>query len=124
MIKKITWPILGLIAMTVLTTVQAATADGSPIDAQEWVQVALQAVMAFNVWATANLPQYTTMKSWVAVVIAVLTALVTFVIGGVDTPEIINLIIVGLAASGVVLTPGRVTTVIDGKTVPPSGNIV
>jgi hypothetical protein len=119
--KKFMWPVVGLVVMTILTTIQAATSDGSPIDSQEWVQVALQAVMAFNVWATANLPQYEKMKTYVAIAIAVLQGLVTFVIGGVDTPEIINLVITALAAAGVALTPQRVTTVVDGRTVPPGG---
>src|SRR5690349_6173252 len=98
--KKLIWPVLGLIVMTVLTTVQEASSD-SHIDAQEWVQVALQAIMAFNVWATANLPQYTKMKTYVAAVIAIVSALYTFIIGGISTQEIINLIITGLAALGV-----------------------
>jgi hypothetical protein len=105
--------------MAILTTVQAATLDGSGIDEQEWVQVGIQAVMAFNVWATANLPQYTKMKTYVAVTLAVLQLLYTVVIGGVSTAELINLIITALAAAGVTLTSQPVTTVINGRTVPP-----
>lgn len=103
--------------MAILTTVQASIADGSRIDAQEWVQVALGALMAFNVWATANLPGYESMKTYVAAAIAVVTALYTFVIGGVDMPEIINLIVIGLMALGVPMLRQPVTTVIDGRTV-------
>lgn len=121
--KKAMWPVLGLVAMAILTTVQAATADGSRIDEQEWVQVGIQAVMAFNVWATANLPQYTKMKTWVAVALAVLQALYTFVIGGVDNAEIINLVITALAAAGVAFTRQPITTVINGTTVPANGEV-
>lgn len=109
--------------MAALTTVQAATADGSAIDEQEWVQVAIQAVMAFNVWATANLPQYERMKTWVAVFLGVLQVLYTSVIGGIDTPEIINMVITALAVAGVVLTRQPVTTVINGTTVPANGEV-
>lgn len=116
--KKLIWPILGLVVMTILTTVKEASSD-SHIDAQEWVQVALQAIMAFNVWATANLPQYTKMKTYVAAVIAVVSLLYTVIIGGVSTQEIINLIITGLAALGVAATPQPVTTVIEGRTLTP-----
>lgn len=119
--KKLIWPVLGLIAMAILTTVQAATADGSTIDSQEWVQVAIQAVMVANVWATANLPQYGKMKTVVAVVLAVLQVFYTYVVGGVDTPEIVNMIITALAAAGVAFTPQKLTTVVDGKTIPPTG---
>ena len=116
--KKLIWPVLGLIVMAVLTTVQEASSD-SHIDAQEWVQVVLQAIMAFNVWATANLPQYTKMKTYVAAVIAVVSLLYTVIIGGVSTQEIINLIITGLAALGVAATPQPVTTVSNGRTITP-----
>jgi len=108
--------------MAVLTTIQQANADNS-ITASEWVQVALQALMAFNVWATANLPQYTRMKTWVAAAIAVVSLLVTLITGGLDTNEIINLVITGLAALGVAFTPQPVTTVINGTTVPANGEV-
>lgn len=116
--KKLLWPIVGLIVMAILTTVQSAMAD-SHIDAQEWTQVGLQALMAFNVWATANLPQYGRMKTYVAAAIAVTSALYTFIVGGVSSAEVINLIITGLAALGVAATPQPVTTVIEGQTVTP-----
>lgn len=118
--KKLIWPILGLVVMAILTTVQEAFAD-SQITAQEWVQVVLQALMAFNVWATANLPQYTRMKTYVAAAIAIVSALYTFIIGGISTQEIINLVITGLTALGVAATPQPITTVIEGRTVPADG---
>lgn len=121
--KKALWPLLGLLLMAGLTTVQAATADGSRIDEQEWVQVGIQAVMAFNVWATANLPQYTKMKTWVAVALGVLQVLYTTVVGGVDTAEIINMVITALAVAGVAFTRQPITTVINGTTVPANGEI-
>lgn len=116
--KKYVWPVLGLLVMAVLTAYQDAATD-QQVNAQEWVQVIIQAVMALNVWATANLPQYTRMKTVVAVVLVVLQGLYTFIIGGVDSPEIINLVISALAAVGVALTPQPVTTVQNGQTVPP-----
>lgn len=117
--KKLIWPVLGLIVMVVLTTVQAAMADNH-IDSQEWVQIVLQTIMAFNVWATANLPQYRHMKTFVAAVIAVASLLYTVIVGGVSMAEIINLIITFVAALGVSVTPQPVTNVINGQTVPPN----
>lgn len=121
--RKYYWPVIGTILMAVMTAFQEAFAD-SHVSAQEWVQVALGVLMAFNVWATANLPQYERMKTYVAAAIAALTALYTFVIGGVDLPEWLNLIVIVLAALGVAATPQRVTNVVDGTTVPPDGNAV
>jgi hypothetical protein len=116
--KKLIWPIVGLIVMSVLTTVQEAMADRT-ISAQEWVLVGLQAIMAFNVWATANLPGYERMKTYVAAVIVVAGFMHTAIIGGFDTPEIINMVILGLSALGVAITPQSVTTVIDGQVIQP-----
>jgi len=118
---KLIWPVFGVVLMAIMTTVQDAITD-QHIDAQEWVQVALGALMAFNVWATANLPQYEKMKSYVAISIAVVTGLYTFVIGGVSTAEVINLVIIALAAAGVVVVRQPVTTVVDGTTIQPKRN--
>lgn len=120
--KKLLWPILGLVVMAVLTTIQQVNADNE-ITASEWVMVALQALMAFNVWATANLPQYEKMKTYVAAAIVVVQLLVGFITDGLTTNEIVNLIIAALAALGVAFTPQPVTTVINGTTVPANGEV-
>lgn len=114
--------VIGVILMAVLTTVQDAFTD-QHIDAQEWVQVALGVLMAFNVWATANLPQYGSMKTYVAAAIAAMTALYTFVVGGVSISEWINLVVVVLVALGVAVVPQRVTTVVDGRTITPTAKV-
>lgn len=117
--KKVLWPVLGLVVMSILTTVQEAFSD-SRIDSQEWILVGLQALMAFNVWATANLPQYEKMKTYVAAAIVVLGALHTFIVGGVDSQEIINMAILGISALGVAFTPQKLTIVQNGRTIPPN----
>ena len=108
--------------MAVLTTVQQVNAD-NVITASEWVMVGLQALMAFNVWATANLPQYEKMKTYVAAAIVVLQLLVASITGGLTTNEIINLVIAFVAALGVAFTPQPITTVINGETVPANGEV-
>jgi hypothetical protein len=120
--KKLLWPILGTIAMAIFTTVQEAMTD-SHIDSQEWVLVGLGVLMAFNVWATANLPQYTKMKTYVAAAIVVAGALHTFIVGGVSMQEWVNMIVLALSALGVAFTPQPVTTVINGTTVPANGEV-
>jgi hypothetical protein len=114
--KKLIWPVLGTIVMAVLTVFQEATADNH-ITAQEWVQVLLGALMAFNVWATANLPGYDKMKTYVSAAIVVFGALYTYIVGGVSTGELINMAVLFLAAVGVAVTKQPVTTVINGSTV-------
>jgi hypothetical protein len=102
--RKLIWPILGTIVMAILTVFQEATADNH-ITAQEWVQVILGALMAFNVWATANLPGYTKMKTYVSAAIVVFGALYTYIVGGVSMQEWVNLVVLALAGLGVAATP-------------------
>lgn len=100
--------------MAILTVFQEASQDNH-ITAQEWVQVILGALMAFNVWATANLPGYDKMKTYVSAAIVVVGALYTYIVGGVSTGEIINMGVLLLAALGVAVTRQPVTTVINGQ---------
>lgn len=116
--KKLAVPIIGTILMAVLTTIQEAMND-RVITGQEWVLVILGALMAFNVWATANLPGYERMKTYVAAAIAVVGALHTFIVGGVDMPEIVNMIILALSALGVAAVNQPTTKVINGHVVTP-----
>lgn len=109
------WSLFGLIAMAILTTFQDAFTD-QRVDGQEWVQVAIGAVTAINVYLTANLPGYDKAKIWVTATLAALQSLYTFVVGGVDTPELINLAVVFLAGLGVVVTAQPITTVINNRT--------
>lgn len=119
MSPKLIWPVVGTIVMATLTTLQDALTD-EKVDAQEWVLVALGVLMAFNVWATANLPQYTKMKGAVAAAIAAVGALHTFIIGGVSTAEIVNMAVLALSAAGVLVARQPLTKVIDGQTIPPN----
>jgi hypothetical protein len=118
MTKKLIAPIIGTILMAVFTTVQEAMTDNR-IDSQEWVLVGLGVLMAFNVWATANLPQYERMKTYVATAIVIAGALHTFIVGGVSMQEWVNMIVLALSALGVAAIKQPITTVtIDGETVP------
>lgn len=117
--KKLIWPILGTVVMAVLTVFQEATQDNH-VTSQEWVQVILGALMAFNVYATANLPGYSRMKTYVSAAIVVVGALYTYIVGGVSTGEMINMAVLLLAAIGVAVTPQPTTTVINGSVVLPS----
>lgn len=105
---------LGLIAMALLTTFQDALSDRI-ITSQEYVQVAIQGVMAVNVYLAANLPGFERAKKYVAALIAGLQALYTLIPGGVDLTEGMNLGITILAALGVVLAPQPVTRTINGQ---------
>jgi phosphatidylserine synthase len=116
--KKLIWPVLATVAMAIFTVIQESMSDDR-IDNQEWVLVGLGGLMAFNVWATANLPQYTRMKTYVAAAIVVAGALHTFIVGGVSMQEWVNMLVLALGALGVAATPQPVTIVQNGRTVTP-----
>lgn len=105
----------GTVAMTVLLGFQTATSDGSVADGQELIQILIGVVTTGGVWAAANLPGATWIKTAVATVLAVLNVLVTAILGGVNTGEAVNMAIAALVALGVAVTASPVTTVIDGK---------
>jgi len=109
--------LLGVAAMAVMTTIVNALNGDSIIDSQESVQIAIQGVAAVNIYLTANLPGYENAKKYVMAVILVLQALYTFVIGGVDTTEWINLAITFLSALGVTFVPQPMTNVVRGEVV-------
>lgn len=109
--------LLGVVAMAILTTITNALGNDNIIDSQEAVQIAIQGVAAVNIYLTANLPGYENAKKYVMAIILVLQALYTFVIGGVDTTEWINLAITALSALGVMVVPQPETTVNHGVTV-------
>jgi hypothetical protein len=116
-VKAPVWlALVGTIAMVVLLGVQTATSDGSTTDGQEIVQIMIGAVTVFAVWAAANLPGYTWIKTAIAAVLALLNVLVTVILGGVGTGEIINMVIAVLVALGIPMVTTPITTVIDGRT--------
>ena len=105
----------GTVLMTVLLGFQSATSDGSVADGQELIQILIGVVTTGGVWASANLPGATWIKTAVAAVLAVLNILVTAILGGVNTGEIVNMAIAVLVALGVAVTASPVTTVINGQ---------
>lgn len=105
----------GTVLMTVLTGIQAATSDGSITDGQEVIQITIGVVTTFSVWAAANLPGATWIKTAVAAVLAALNVLVTAILGGVHTGEIVNMVIAVLVALGIAAVPSPVTTVVNGQ---------
>lgn len=102
-------PLVGAVAMAVITAfVNANNGDGL-ITAPEWVQIVIQAFSVVIVWLSANLTTWPKIKFAAMGVMAVLNGLVTVIDGGLTTLELANLAIAFLSALGVALTPGPVT---------------
>lgn len=88
-----------------LTVAYAALSGDQHIDAEEWVQIGIAAATAVGVYLVPLAPQYTWGKTAVAVVLGVLQALATVVLGGLDTSEWIVLALAAATALGVVAAP-------------------
>lgn len=78
-----------------LTVLSSAVSDGQ-FTAGEGVQIAIAAATAFSVWFVPNLPSSGGVKTGVAVVLAVLNAATAYIVGGLDTGEVVNLVLAGL----------------------------
>ncbi len=103
------WPLLGGIAMVVLTAYVNASNGDDLVTAQESVQIVIQGVSVLIVWLAANLSTWPRVKPLAMATMAVLNLLVTVIDGGVTFLEGMNLAIAFLTAVGVYVTPGPVT---------------
>lgn len=99
----------GQFAVTILAAVYAALTDGG-IDKQEWIVVAGTGVGAFVVWVVPNLDEgvgkYA--KLFASFATSGLSVLYVVVPGGLTQAEVIEVVLAGLAAIGLV---GGVTNV-------------
>ncbi|MCZ7440801.1 hypothetical protein O7598_31095 [Micromonospora sp. WMMC241] len=100
----------------VLVALYAALGGDNHIDSEELVQVGIAAATAAGVYLVPIAPQYRWGKTAVAVVLAVLQALATTVLGGLDSGEWIVLVLAGLTAAGVAVAPAVSDNGIGSKT--------
>ncbi|WDZ87175.1 hypothetical protein [Micromonospora cathayae] len=89
----------------ILVASYAALGGDNHIDAEETVQIAIAAATAIGVYLVPLAPQYRWAKTAIAVVLAVLQALTTTVLGGLDAGEWIVLVLAALTAAGVTFAP-------------------
>lgn len=100
----------------VLVTLYATLGGDNHIDAEEVVQIGIAAATAAGVYLVPLAPRYRWGKTVVAVVLAILQALTTAVLGGLDSGEWIVLVLAGLTAAGVGFAPARSDNGISSKT--------
>lgn len=88
-----------------LMVAYGALSGDQRVEQEEAVQIAIAAATAVGVWLVPLAPQYRWGKTAVAVVLAVLQALTTVILGGLDANEWIALALAGLTVVGVGVTP-------------------
>jgi uncharacterized membrane protein YjjP (DUF1212 family) len=95
------------VLVTLATAVVAALAGDNAVDSVEWVNVAITGVGAAAVFAAPNIPGAAYTKSILAALAAVLTILASAIVGGIQTVEIIQMLIAAAGAVGVYAVPNR-----------------
>lgn len=93
------------IVAAVLTIAYGALSGDQRIDAEEWVQIGIAAATAVGVYLVPLAPRYRWGKTAVAAVLAVLQALATVVLGGLDASEWIVLALAAATVLGVTAAP-------------------
>jgi hypothetical protein len=86
-------------------TVQQALGGDGVIEASEWVLIAIAVVSVLGVYLVPITSNYKWVKSGLAVILAVLQALATVLLGGWQSNDWITLLIAGLGAVAVILAP-------------------
>lgn len=99
---KLIVALVGAVVMSV-----ASFATDNHVSTDEWIQVAIAGATALGVWAAANVPQFTWAKTFVAVLLAVLNLLVSYITDGISTSEWLNLAVAALTAAGVYAVANR-----------------
>src|SRR5687768_12614249 len=95
------------IAMVVMTVVSALVASltDDVVSTAEWINVAILGFGAANVFTAPNVPYAKYTKTVIAVLVAGLTALVSFLTNGVTTAEWLQVLVAAAAAVGVYAAP-------------------
>ena len=94
-----------MVLVTGLTAIAAVLSGG--ITSTEWVTVAIAVVGSLSVFTAANVPGAAYTKAILAVFTAVLAFLVTAILGGIDTSELIQIAILAAGAVGVYAFPNE-----------------
>lgn len=103
--------LLGQVLVTVAVALVAALAGDEIVDSVEWVNVAIVAVTAGAVFYGPNVPGAPITKAVLSALGAVLTILASAIVGGLQTVEIIQMVIAAAGAVGVWAVPNRGQTV-------------
>lgn len=96
---------IAMVIATILSAVIASLVGDNAISAVEWVNISIAGVGAAAVFTAPNVPGAMYVKQILAVLTAVLTLLVTVIVGGITLSEWLQLAIVALGALGVVAAP-------------------
>jgi len=95
------------VLVTAVSALVVALGGDNAVDAVEWVNVAIAGVGAAAVFAAPNVPGSRYTKAVLAVLTAVLTLLTSFIVGGVDGSEWLQILVAAAGAVGVYAVPNK-----------------
>lgn len=95
---------IAVIGAAVMAVASALSGDNH-IGTEEWINISIAGFTAFQVWLTANIPAAPVAKAITAGALALLNLLVSQLTGGIDSAEVVNLIIAFAVAAGVLALP-------------------
>ncbi|MFA7264861.1 MAG: hypothetical protein WC054_00875 [Candidatus Nanopelagicales bacterium] len=99
------------VVVTIAAALVAALAGDNVVDSVEWVNVAIIGVGAAAVFTAPNIPGAKYTKFIVSALAAILTVLASAIVGGIQTVELIQMLIAAAGAVGVYAIPNRGQTV-------------
>lgn len=95
---------IGMVLMTVVTAIVAALTD-DVVSTSEWINVAILGFGAASVFTAPNIPGAKHTKVVLAVLVAALTAVASFLTGGITVAEWLQVLVAAAAAVGVYALP-------------------
>lgn len=95
---------IGMVLMTVVTAIVASLTDDK-VSTAEWINVAILGFGAAAVFTAPNIPGAKYTKTILAVLTAGLTAVASFLTGGITTAEWLQVLVASAAAVGVYAAP-------------------
>jgi hypothetical protein len=102
--------IVAVLTAGIVAAYQYLSGDDQAIDATEWVSVTIALVTAVGVYLVPLAPGVKWGKTAIAVVLAVLQILVTAILDGITTDEILLMLITAAGAAGVWIAPAISTS--------------
>lgn len=99
--------LVGQVVVTIAVAIVAYMAGDNVVDSVEWVNVAIVGVGAAGVFYAPNIPGAPITKFVLSALAAVLTVLASAIVGGIQTVELIQMLIAGAGAVGVYAIPNR-----------------
>lgn len=99
------------VVVTIALAIVAAMSGDDAVSSVEWVNVAIAGVTAAGVFYAPNIPGAPITKFVLSALGAVLVVLASAILGGIDTTEVLQMLIAGAGAVGVYAIPNRGQTV-------------